>query len=180
MFWNQLFIALGAMTFAYALSEVSLTAAKKLEQSGKLRFILHFLLLIHYFSSISSLFVGLFMYYQKEDIDRLQKTVQEVNSLQQNSKEKMDTLTLENEQLQEQLRHEVLRTEKRSYESGRKHGYVNGYSIGFEDCMDVLNLEQERKSALMPMARQSGIHRIKTRPTFLDTQKAVEVNGILQ
>lgn len=180
MVWHRIIYFVGAMTVAYIISELSLSASKKLEQSGKFKFLIKLLILIHYFSAICSLFIGLIMHYQKENTDYLQKRVDELTKLQQDYEKNSDALINENKQLQNQLNREALRANERSFESGRTQGYVNGYSVGFEDCMDILDLEQERKLTMLSMARKSGIHRIKTRPTIFVDQKAVEDNGILK
>lgn len=180
MILHQLIYAVGIMTLAYMLSETSLALAKKLEKANNAKFIIKLLVVIHFFSSLCSLFVGLFMHYSKEHTDQLQKTIEDLTKSQHDLKVKSEALSCENKQLHDQLYRETLRTEERSVEIGHKQGYVAGYSVGFEDCMDVLNVEEELKVSMIPMARSSGIHRIKTRPTIFDNQKAVEINGILR
>lgn len=171
--------ALGAMAFAYILSEVSANLARKLDQSGKAKFLIKILVLVHLASSLASLFVGLFMHYQNEHLKTLQSTIDELAASRMDAEAKVEDLVSENEQLRSKLYHESFRTEDRSYQKGLKAGYVNGYAVGFEDCMDVLDLPEAEKQSRLHMARVSGIHRYKTRPSFLDNQKAVERDGIL-
>ena len=66
MILERLIAALGVMTLAYVLSELSMNLARKLDQSGKAKFLVQVLVFIHFFASIASLFVGLFMYYRNE------------------------------------------------------------------------------------------------------------------
>ena len=172
--------ALGVMTLAYIVSETSLYFAKKLEQSKKASFLLHLLVYLSFITALLSMFVGLFMYFQKKDVTSLQKTVEDLSILQQNSKERIEILLAENSQLKDDLYHEAYRTEEISFDKGRQQGYVNGYSVGFEDCMDVINLSDEQKHEMMYMARKSGVHRIKTRPNVFTEKKAVEIDGILR
>ena len=179
MFFERLFYAIGVMAFAYVLSELSLLALEKVEQSGKFKFLSMVLAVVHWFSSMASLFFGLFMYYQKEHAGGLQQRVGELAMLQRDALERCEALENENKQLQHQLGLEVARTEKRSYDDGFRSGYFNGYTVGFEDCMDVLELSEEHKSSYTWMARHSGIHRYKTRPSVLVNTKAVNKDGIL-
>lgn len=180
MYWTNLLEMLGGMTLAHLLAEASMHFAKKLEEFHKAKFLVGILVFIHLVSSAFSLFVGLFMYFHKKNVSNLRKSVDELKQLEKDSRDKIDALTAQKIHLQDQLRHESLRTEKRSFESGRKQGYVNGYAVGFEDCMDVLDLSLEQKQQMLNMARTSGIHRMKTRPDMFSNQKAVEVNGALR
>ena len=180
MFWNRLFYAAGIMFCAYVLSKAMLSAAKKIEPYSKLRFLMNVFIFIHYISSVASLFIGLFMHFQEEHYNDLQKRVDDLAALQQDYKDKNAFLEEETNQLRNQLSNEQSRTDERSFELGRKQGYCNGYAVGFEDCMDILELDQEHKSTLLPIARRSGIHRIKSRPYMLDTQQAINDNGILK
>lgn len=66
MILERLIAALGAMTLAYMLSELSMNLARKLDRSGKAKFLVQILVFIHFFASIASLFVGLFMHYRNE------------------------------------------------------------------------------------------------------------------
>lgn len=66
MIFEGLIAALGAMTLAYMLSELSMNLARKLDRSGKTKFLVQILVFIHFFASIASLFVGLFMHYRNE------------------------------------------------------------------------------------------------------------------
>lgn len=179
MILERLIAALGAMTLAYMLSELSMNLARKLDRSGKAKFLVQILVFIHFFASIASLFVGLFMYYQSEHTKVLQRTVDELTASQENAQARVDCLASENEQLKRKLGSEASRTEERSYREGIKAGYVNGYAVGFEDCMDVLGLSDVEKQNRFHMARVSGIHRLKTRPSILDNKAAVERDGIL-
>ena len=179
MILERLIAARGAMALAYMLSELSMNLARKLDRSGKAKFLVQVLVFVHFFASIASLFVGLFMYYQNEHTKSLQRTVEELTASHEAAQAKTELLISENEQLKKKLNNESFRTEERSYEKGHKSGYVNGYAVGFEDCMDVLDLPEEEKQKRLRMARLSGIHRFKTRPSFLDKQKAIERDGIL-
>lgn len=180
MIWNRLFIALGAMTFSYALSEISLAIVSKMEHCKRLKFVVYIFSAIYYFTCIGSLFVGFYIHYLKINSEDLQKAIRGLSREKDSANEKINSLLLENEDLKQQLRQESFRTEKRSYESGHTQGYVNGYSVGFEDCMDILSLDHDQKTYLLPMARRSGIHRLKTRPSFLVEQPAIDENGILK
>jgi cell division protein FtsB len=180
MILNRLIYAIGVMASAYILSRLAHSLAESLSESRRFPFIVKILTAIYYFSSLASLFFGLFMYYQQEHTENLQKRIDELTLSNQNLKAKIDTLEDNNKQLSDQLYEEQFRTEERSLESGRMQGYVNGYSIGFEDCMDMLELDEAHKLAMLPTARKSGIHRIKTRPSIFDTQKAVNIDGILR
>ena len=66
MILERLIAALGAMTLAYMLSELSINLARKLDRSGKAKFLVQIFVFIHFFASIASLFVGLFMHYRDE------------------------------------------------------------------------------------------------------------------
>lgn len=175
----RLIEVLGCMTLAFILSELSMNFAEKLEQSGKAKFLIPVLVFVHFFASFASLFVGLFMYYQNEQTQNLQRSIEELTASINNAQEKVEHLASENDELCKKLNNESFRTDERSFQMGRKAGYVNGYAVGFEDCMDVLELPDEEKKKRLWMARHSGIHRMKTRPDFLYDQKAVENNGIL-
>lgn len=180
MFWHRLFYAIGVMFCAYVLSKGVLSVARRLEPYGNLRFLMNVFIFLYYISSVASLFIGLFMYFQEEHSNNLQKHIDDLTAIQHDYKEKVTFLEEETKQLRYQLSAEQSRTETRSFDSGRKQGYCNGYTVGFEDCMDVLDLDQEHKNALLPMARRSGIHRIKSRPNMLVTKQAINDNGILK
>lgn len=180
MIWHRLIYAIGTMATAWIISQLSLAAANKLEKTGKFIFIVKFLAVIYYFSSLASLFFGLYSHFAQEETNILISRIDELTSSHQNAMDANSHLTEKIQQLQEQLRSEQSRTDQRSYESGRKNGYVNGYSVGFEDCMDVLGFDQLQKTALLHMSRRSGIHRIKSRPSIFDSQKAIEDDGILK
>ena len=167
------------MALAYILSRLSLTVAKKLEQSGKFTFFVKVLIVIHYFSSVASLFIGLFMHHQEEHVDNLQKHVDELASIQHDLNKKTEFLENENKQLLDKLHHEQYQTEKRSHEEGYKSGYCNGYAVGFEDCGSHFSIQDLPPQDFMRMARMSGIHRLKSRPTIFDETKATERDGIL-
>lgn len=66
MILERLIAALGAMTLAYILSELSMNLARKFDRSGKAKFLVQVLVFIHFVASIASLFVGLFMHYRNE------------------------------------------------------------------------------------------------------------------
>ena len=78
MLWHQLVFFIGMMTVAYIISELSHALAKKLEHTNKLTFLVMPLIVVYYFSAIASLFVGLFMHFQKEDTEQLHKTIEDL------------------------------------------------------------------------------------------------------
>lgn len=67
MIFNRTIYAIGGMAFAYILSVISLNVSKSLAESRKPKFLVNIFIFIYYFSSIFSLFVGLFMHYQIEN-----------------------------------------------------------------------------------------------------------------
>lgn len=180
MIIQNLVEALGAMTLSYFISAASHSLVNKLSSSGKHKVLCYLLTFIYFVSSMLSLFVGLFMYHFHDRISTLQHTIDDLTTCKNDLSEKVSTLEEENAALKRELRQEVFRTDKRILDQGYRNGYYNGYAVGFEDCMDITGLPQERKESLMRMARTSGLHRIKTRPNMLDEQKAVEKDGILR
>lgn len=180
MIIHNLVEALGAMTLSYLVSEVSHSLADKLCNSGKYKVLCHLLVFIHFVSSMLSLFVGLFMHLHNESINALRYTIDDLTTQKNDFSQKASALEEENAALKRELHQEAFRTDKRMLDQGYRSGYCNGYAVGFEDCMDVIELPQKQKENLMRMARTSGLHRIKTRPNMLDDQKAVEMDGILR
>jgi hypothetical protein len=94
----------------------------------------------------------------------------------------MAALSAENERLQSKIdltdkRHRNEVSDARN--NGYKSGYVNGYAVGFEDCVSRFSIQNVPEQDLKRMARLSGIHRIKSRRSIFDEVEAVEHDGIL-
>lgn len=94
----------------------------------------------------------------------------------------ISTLSKENERLQNVIeltdkmhREEISGTEDSWYKSG----YVNGYAVGFEDCISHFSIQGAPEQDLRRMARLSGVHRIKSRYSVFDDAEPIERDGIL-
>lgn len=182
MGFNRLVLAIGGMTLSYIISVISMNLYKSLEQTGKHLFFVKLFVFIHFISSMASLFVGLFFHYfveYEKDLSSQVLTL-EFNKTRSDLLSQIRSLSEENDDLRSQLQQSKAISESNNLEKGRTQGYFHGYSIGFEDCMDVLGLPDEQKASMMKMARTSGIHRMKSRPSIFIDQKAVEIDGILR
>lgn len=171
--------AIGVMVLFYILSQISYIFAKKLDHFRKLRFLVYFLLFIHYFATIGSLFIGLFMFYKEQNTQSLKQSIAELNTTNLDYIAKIEALKQENEYLNDQLCHAKLCNNKQSFESCQKSGYIQGYVVGFEDCMEVTNVTEDIRS-LKEMCRRSASHRYKTRPFFLKDVKPIRDGCILK
>lgn len=182
MIFNRFLLAIGGMTLSYVVSVLSLDISKSIEKTGRFHFLLKIFVFIHFISSMTSLFVGAFFsFYTKCEKDSaIQESANEYKEKESVLQSQIHSLSEENIILRSQLQHAKSISESVNSEKCRTQGYFNGYSIGFEDCMDVLGLPDEQKASMMKMARTSGIHRIKSRPSIFVDQEAVEIDGILR
>ena len=81
MFWERLVFFIGLMTIAYIVSEASHSLVQKLANSKRWKFLVMPLVVIHWFSAIASLFVGLYMHFQKKEADELKRRIEQLASL---------------------------------------------------------------------------------------------------
>jgi cell division protein FtsB len=141
MILQRLIYAIGAMMLSYILSEVTLDAALKLEQTGKFTFLVKVLAVIHYFSAIGSLLIGLYMRLQKGSDVELSNRINELTKELQKSNSTIDTLRNENKKLKDQL-------ENHTTDSAHKAHYLMESSDGMfvhvpEDKLDDWQAAQE-------------------------------------
>ena len=177
----EIFGSIGVMTISYFISDITGNYAKQFNEEKSHRFWVKLLVIIHFFSAAFSLFVGLIMHFyldHKEESYR-RSAAEKIGDAQQEYISEIRDLKTHNLHLQSQVQSLEKRLSENTYEKGRHSGYIHGYAVGFEDCMDFLNAPQERINEMRRMARMSGQHRIKTRPHMLDEKPAVENNGLL-
>lgn len=66
MIFSRLFFAVGCMCVSYILSVISLDFAKSFSSSRKPKALVSLFVFVNHFTSVASLFVGLFMHYHIE------------------------------------------------------------------------------------------------------------------
>ncbi|MBE6920206.1 MAG: hypothetical protein E7468_01410 [Ruminococcaceae bacterium] len=178
----EIFGSIGVMTISYFISDITGNYAKQFDEEKSHRFWVKLLVIIHFISAALSLFVGLIMHFyldHKEELYR-RSAAEKLGDAQQEYISEICDLKTHNLHLQSRIRSLENQLEEKTYEKGRHSGYICGYAVGFEDCMDVLDLPADQKMDMCRMARMSGVHRIKTRPSVFDGAPAININGILK
>ena len=155
MFWERLVFAIGAMSFAYVLSESTGYAVKKLDQYGKFKLLIYILFIIHYFSAMASLFVGLFMHLQKENTEALHRRIEDLNQSLRKAQSQIESL-------KEQIENERYIHYDETLKQGAKSGYRQGFKDGFLSCYEGNDLPPDCKwqSLMDAISLSEGPHEI--------------------
>lgn len=181
---DHVFYSLGIMLCAHILYEFLSWLSNTLNETGKYKIISLALTVISIGCAMLSFpFFALSAWYEQK-FKKVHKEIflEQRQPYEDALNDQISTLSKENERLQNVIkqsdkmhREEISGTKDSWYKSG----YVNGYAVGFEDCISHFSIQGAPEQDLRRMARLSGVHRIKSRYSVFDDAEPIERDGIL-